>query len=82
MADRLLNELDAVSDWIVFDSAPLGQVLDALPLAILSSQVLLVVRLGKSQLSELKRLAETLDQHGIRPTGFVVIGGSQTSYPG
>jgi Mrp family chromosome partitioning ATPase len=81
-ADRLLTELDEVSDWIVFDSAPLGQVLDALPLAILSSQLLLVVRLGKSQLSELKRLAETLDQHGIRPTGFVVIGGSHTSYPG
>jgi Mrp family chromosome partitioning ATPase len=81
-ADRLLAELNDVSDWIVFDSAPLGQVLDALPLAILSGQLLLVVRLGKSQLDELKRLAETLDQHGIRPTGFVVIGGSPTSYPG
>jgi Mrp family chromosome partitioning ATPase len=81
-ADRLLTELNDVSDWVVFDSAPLGQVPDALPLAILSSQVLLVVRLGKSQLSELKRLAETLDQHGLRPTGFVVIGGSPTSYPG
>jgi tyrosine-protein kinase len=81
-ANRLLAELNDVSDWIVFDSAPLGQALDALPLAILSSQLLLVVRLGKSQLSELTRLAETLDQHGIRPTGFVVIGGSPTSYPG
>lgn len=81
-ADRLLTELDEVSDWVVFDSAPLGQVLDALPLAILSGQLLVVVRLGRSRLSELKRLAETLEQHGVRPTGFVVIGGSQTSYPG
>jgi capsular polysaccharide biosynthesis protein/Mrp family chromosome partitioning ATPase len=72
-ADRLLTDLEAVSDWVVIDSPPLGQVVDALALAILAGQLLVVVRLGKSQLGELKRLAETLAQYNIRPTGFVVI---------
>jgi receptor protein-tyrosine kinase len=72
-ADRLLTDLEGVSDWVVIDSPPLGQVVDALALAILAGQLLLVVRLGKSQLGELRQLAETLSQYGIRPTGFVVI---------
>ena len=82
MADRLLTELDEESDWIVIDSPPLGRVIDTLPLAILASQVLLVVRLGKSRLSELKRVADMLAQYGIRPTGFVVIGARQQGYYG
>jgi capsular polysaccharide biosynthesis protein len=73
-ADRLLTDLEGVSDWVVIDSPPLGQFVDALPLAILAGQLLIAVRLGKSQLNELKRLTETLAQYGIRPTGFVVIG--------
>lgn len=81
-ADRLLTELDETSDWIIIDSPPLGRVIDALPLAILANQLLLVVRLGKSQLSELKRLTDTLDQYGIRPTGFVLIGAQQRGYYG
>jgi Mrp family chromosome partitioning ATPase len=81
-ADRLLTELDETSDWIIIDSPPLGRVIDALPLAILADQLLLVVRLGKSQVSELKRLTDTLDQYSIRPTGFVLIGAQQRSYYG
>lgn len=81
-ADRLLTELDEESDWTVIDSPPLGQVIDPLPLALLAGQLLLVVRLGKSQLGALKRLTELLAQHDIRPSGFVVIGGRQTSYYG
>jgi len=79
-ADRLLTELDETSDWIIIDSPPLGRVIDALPLAILADQLLLVVRLGKSQVSELKRLTDTLDQYSIRPTGFVLIGAQQRGY--
>lgn len=79
-ADRLLTELDDISDWTVIDSPPLGDVIDALPLAILANQLLLVVRLGKSQLSELTRLTDTLAQYSIRPTGFVVIGPQRGYY--
>lgn len=81
-ADRLLTELDRLADWIVIDSPPLGRVIDTLPLAILANQLLLVVRVGKSQLSELKRLTEMLAQYGIRPTGFVVVGARQSGYYG
>ena len=81
-ADRLLTELDETSDWIIIDSPPLGRVIDALPLAMLADQFLLVVRLGQNQISELKRLTDTLDQYGIRPTGFVLIGAQQRGYYG
>jgi len=81
-ADRLLTELEETSDWIVIDSAPLGRVIDTLPLAMLACQLLLVVRLGKSRISELTRLTDLLAQYGIRPTGFVVIGEPPQQYYG
>jgi Mrp family chromosome partitioning ATPase len=49
-------------------------VIDALPLAQQVDDVLLVVRLGSSNLSQLGRLGDLLEQNGVNPSGFVVIG--------
>jgi Mrp family chromosome partitioning ATPase len=81
-ANRLLSELQQTSEWIVIDCAPLGRVIDPLPLAILANQLLLVVRLGKSKVGDLRRLADVVDQYGIRATGFVLIGSKQPRYYG
>lgn len=81
-AERLLGELEQTAEWIVIDCPPLGHVMDPLPLAILADQLLLVVRLGKSKVNDLKRLADVIDQHGIHATGFVLIGSKQPRYYG
>jgi hypothetical protein len=36
----------------------------------------LVTRLGSSNLTQLAHLGDLLDQNGIRPAGFVVVGGA------
>jgi Mrp family chromosome partitioning ATPase len=51
-------------------------VIDAMPLARRADDVVLVVRLGSSKLAQLARLGDLLDQNGIRPAGFVVVGGA------
>ena len=64
-----------LADYVVIDSPPLTEVIDALPLAQQVDDVVLVVRLGSSNLTQLAHLGDLLDQNGIRPVGFVVVGG-------
>jgi Mrp family chromosome partitioning ATPase len=58
----------------VIDSPPLTQVIDALPLARQVDDVLLVARLGRTNLRKLAELGEVLDQNGIRPVGTAIVG--------
>jgi Mrp family chromosome partitioning ATPase/capsular polysaccharide biosynthesis protein len=71
-----LEEAKSLADYVVLDSPPLTQVIDAMPLARRADDVVLVVRLGSSNLAQLTRLGDLLDQNGIRPAGFVVVGGA------
>jgi capsular exopolysaccharide synthesis family protein len=73
-AGALLDEAERLADYVVIDSPPLTEVIDALPLAQQVDDVVLVVRLGSSNISQLSRLGDLLDQHHIRPSGFVVVG--------
>jgi len=75
-AEALLEEAKRLADYVVLDSPPLTQVIDAMPLARRVDDVVLVVRLGSSRLAQLARLGDLLDQNGIRPAGFVVVGGA------
>jgi Mrp family chromosome partitioning ATPase/capsular polysaccharide biosynthesis protein len=75
-AEALLEEAKRLADYVVLDSPPLTQVIDAMPLARRADDVVLVVRLGSSRLAQLARLGDLLDQNGIRPAGFVVVGGA------
>ena len=82
-ATKVLTEARQLADFVVVDSPPLTEVVDALPLARQVDEVLLVVRMGASNLSRLQRLGDLLDQNGITPTGFVVVGvgsSEETSY--
>ncbi len=74
-ADWLIRETHLLAAWLVVDSPPLTIVPDALPLAKQVDDVLLVVRLGNTRLNMLEELAELLVQQGIRPSGFVLVGG-------
>jgi capsular exopolysaccharide synthesis family protein len=74
-AEALLEDAKRLADYVVLDSPPLTQVIDAMPLARRVDDVVLVTRLGASNLSQLAHLGDLLDQNGIKPAGFVVVGG-------
>jgi capsular exopolysaccharide synthesis family protein len=80
-AETLVEEAGRHADFVVVDSPPLTEVIDALPLARQVDQVVMVVRLGKTYLGRIKELGELLAGTGITPAGFVVVGGArQSSY--
>ena len=73
-AERMVEEARELADYVIIDSPPLTEVVDALPLARLADDVLIVTRLGNSRLSAVHRLGELLAENGIRPVGFAVVG--------
>jgi capsular exopolysaccharide synthesis family protein len=73
-AERMIDEARRLADWVIIDSPPLTEVVDALPLARLVDSVLIVTRIGNSRLSAIHRLAELLAENGIKPVGFAVVG--------
>jgi capsular exopolysaccharide synthesis family protein len=78
-AQNLVTDAKKLADYVVIDSPPLSEVIDALPLAQRADEVLVVVRLGKSHLTKLAHLAELLQRHAIRPVGFAVVGAQAQS---
>lgn len=73
-ARAMIEQAKLISDYVVIDSPPVGPVSDALPLARLADDVLIVARLGKTDVQALATLAELLVQQRIEPAGFVVVG--------
>ena len=71
---RIVAKAKKLADYVIIDSPPLSEVIDALPLAQRADEVLVVVRLGKTQLTKLAHLAELLSRHAIRPVGFAIVG--------
>jgi Mrp family chromosome partitioning ATPase/capsular polysaccharide biosynthesis protein len=65
-----------ISDWVVVDAPPLMFAPDLLSGSRHLDAVLLVVRLGNTNVSNLVETAEMLAQHHVRPLGFVVVGTS------
>lgn len=73
-AQHLIDDARALADFVIVDSPPLTEVVDALPLARKCDDVLIVTRLGKTRLDRIARLGELLADNGITPVGFAVIG--------
>jgi succinoglycan biosynthesis transport protein ExoP len=73
-AERLLRDARKLADFVIIDSPPLTKVVDALPFARMCDDVLIVTRLGNTRLDSLGQLAELLDENGIQPVGFAVVG--------
>lgn len=80
-ADTLLLQAQRLADWVVVDSPPLNHVAETLALAQAVDDVLIVVRIGRTNTRDLMELAEMLAQQDITPAGFVVLGGhARTGY--
>jgi capsular exopolysaccharide synthesis family protein len=73
-AERMVADARRVADYVIIDSPPLNEVVDALPLARQADDVLIVVRLGITRLDKLRQLGELLAESRVRPAGFAVIG--------
>lgn len=73
-AERMIDDARRLADYVVIDSPPINEVIDALPVARKSDDVLIVVRLGNTRLEKMAQLAELLAENGIRPAGFAVVG--------
>jgi polysaccharide biosynthesis transport protein len=73
-AQNLVTDAKRIADYVIVDSPPLSEVIDALPLAQQVDEVLVVVRLGRTQLTKLQNLGELLARHDIEPVGFAVVG--------
>lgn len=73
-AGDLINQAKALADYVIVDSPPLADFVDALPLATYVDDLLIVVRLGKTHLNKLAQLGEILAENGITPAGFAVVG--------
>jgi capsular exopolysaccharide synthesis family protein len=73
----MIEDAKRIADYVIIDSPPLTDVVDALPLARHVDDVLLVVRLGTTRISKLVQLGELLAENGIRPMGFAVVGTPQ-----
>ncbi len=72
-AAQMVTEARAMVDFVIIDSPPLTEVIDALPLAQ-SADVVIVGRMGQSRLNKLTDLGDILVQHGIRPVGVALVG--------
>jgi Mrp family chromosome partitioning ATPase len=81
-AAALLAEATAFAEWVVIDLPPLTDSPDALPFARAAGDLLLAVRLRRTNLRELARLAELLSQQRLVPAGFVLTGTSRRSGAG
>jgi succinoglycan biosynthesis transport protein ExoP len=73
-AGHMIDEARRMADYVVIDSPPLNEVVDALPLARKADDVLIVVRLGRTRLEKVAQLGELLAESGVRPAGFAVVG--------
>lgn len=74
-ADTLLLQAQRLADWVIVDSPPLNHVAETLALARAVEDVVIVVRIGRTNRRDLTELAEMLAQQDIMPAGFVVLGG-------
>jgi polysaccharide biosynthesis transport protein len=73
-AEEMIRDLRSMADYVVVDSPPLNEVVDALPLAAAADDVVITARLGRTRLDNLRELGELLDENEIVPSGFVLIG--------
>ncbi len=73
-ARRMIEEARRIADYVVIDSPPLTAVVDTLPLARQSDEVLIMTRLGITSLDSLRELGELLASNAISPLGFALLG--------
>jgi capsular exopolysaccharide synthesis family protein len=75
---ELLDEARSLADFIVIDTPPLGEVSDALRVADIADDVLLVIRPGHTGRTNLAVVRDLLERSGDSPRGMIVLGAENT----
>ena len=78
----LLAEARQEADWVIVDTAPIGEVSDAVPIAEECDEVLVVVRPGHTDRSKLIVARDVLARIDVIPVGTVLVGQRQKAVPG
>jgi Mrp family chromosome partitioning ATPase len=73
---ELLEEGLAMADYVIMDTAPVGEVSDALKMTAGVDDVLVVARLGNTRRANLELMRDLLERTRHTPSGMVVIGTS------
>jgi len=73
---ELIDEALAQADYCILDTAPLGEVSDALKMTSGVDDVLVVARLGNTRRANFEVMRDLLERTRQTPTGVVVIGTS------
>lgn len=73
----ILEEASALADYVVIDSAPIGEVADALTLVDHVDDIVLIVRPGHSNRANLETARDLVAGAGGEFTGLVLIGGDR-----
>ena len=79
----ILEEARMLADYVVLDTAPLGEVADALTIADQVDDIMIVARPGHSNRANMESVRDLLNGAGLTPTGFLLIGersGHSTAY--
>jgi capsular exopolysaccharide synthesis family protein len=80
---QLLTEATALAEYVVIDTAPLGEVSDALRIARYVDEMVVVVRPGSTNRANFEVMRDLLERTGDRPTGMLVVGdrtGASSTY--
>lgn len=73
---ELIGEAQAIAAYVVIDTAPLGEVSDALRVAGAADDVVVVVRPGSTHRGSFEVMRDLLERVGDPPSGILMIGGS------
>jgi Mrp family chromosome partitioning ATPase/capsular polysaccharide biosynthesis protein len=73
---ELITQALAIADYVILDSAPLGEVSDALKMTSGVDDVLVVSRLDNTRRANFEAMRDLLERTNHTPTGLVVIGTS------
>lgn len=71
--ETVVEELRSHADVVIFDSPPVTEVADALPLATTVDAVVVLVRYGRTRRDKLARARLVLGQLGVVPAGIVAV---------
>ncbi|HEX2087541.1 MAG TPA: division plane positioning ATPase MipZ [Solirubrobacteraceae bacterium] len=70
----ILEEARGIADVVVLDTAPLGEVSDALTIADQVDDLIMVTRPGHTNRVNLEHVRDLLASSGLQPTGYLVVG--------
>ena len=74
----LLKEAEQLADYVVIDTAPLGEVSDALRVVDVVDDVIITARPGNTNRDHFLNMRDLLHRTGIKPLGYLVVGVSSS----